>query len=71
MGNLMRVQEKLNSQWKGLQLQWRGVREVWRDSVRDYFERETWQDFERVVPAVLRELQSLDAVITQAQREVP
>lgn len=70
MGQLNIVREQISSQWKALQQQWRASCELWNDPVQRRFEREIWQEFERVVPAALEEMQKLDALIDQARREV-
>jgi len=70
MGQLNTIREQILGQWKALQQQWRASCELWNDPVQRRFEREIWQEFERVVPAALEEMRKLDEIIDQARREV-
>lgn len=71
MSILQKTHAQLENGWRRLQSQWRTSHGLWLDVVRDQFEGEIWQDFERTVPAVLGELKRLDHIIDQARREVP
>ena len=50
--------------------QWNRTTALWNDPVRHRFERDFWQEFERVIHPALKEMDKLAAVIAQAQREV-
>ena len=68
MSSLNTTREQLYAAWQALQHQWQASCALWDDSVRRRFEREFWQDFERVVPATMNEMQKLAEVIAQARR---
>lgn len=70
MNGLNIAQERLGNGWRILQHQWQASCALWDDPVRRQFERGFWQDFERVVPATMNEMQKLAEVIAQAQRNV-
>ncbi|MEW6230987.1 MAG: hypothetical protein AB1566_01585 [Chloroflexota bacterium] len=70
MSALNTTQEQLHAAWQALQHQWRASCALWDDPVSRRFEREFWQDFERVVPATMNEMQKLAQVIAQARRNV-
>jgi hypothetical protein len=63
--------ERLEYAWGTLQRQWDRTGEQWQDAVHDRFQREFWEEYERVVPAALKEIGHLEQVIAQIQREVP
>ncbi len=68
MSSLLQGRDHLDNSWKALRLQWQAALTLWDDPVSRHFEREYWQEFERVVPATLDEMQKLAQVIAQAQR---
>ena len=70
MGSLLNTHDQLRNTWLSLQRQWQASCALWDDPVRHQFEREFWQDFERVVPATINEMQKLAEVIAQARRSV-
>ena len=70
MGSLLNTQNQLGSSWQALQRKWQASCAQWNDPVSRKFEREFWQDFERVVPATINEMQKLAEVIAQARRSV-
>jgi len=62
--------DKLDAAWRMLQHRWHDVCEQWNDPVRAEFERETWQQFEQVVPATLEQMRRLGGLIDRVRREV-
>lgn len=60
----------LLEQWRLLQAQWGATRDLWHDPVRHYFEREFWQQYEEVMPPLLKDMDRLDRVIAEAMVEV-
>ncbi len=70
MSQMNAAREQIQNQWRALQQQWNASCELWNDPVQRRFEREVWQEFERVVPAALEEMQKLSELLAQAQREL-
>ena len=70
MGSLSKAYEQLCNRWQSLQRQWQASGTLWNDPVQRRFVRDFWQDFERVVPATMSEMQKLAEVIAQARRSV-
>jgi len=70
MSSLNTAHERIRNGWRVLQRQWQASGTLWNDPVQRRFEREFWQDFERVVPATMNEMQKLAEVIAQARRGV-
>lgn len=71
MSGLNSARERIRNEWQVLKRQWQTSCDLWRDAVRQRFQREVWQDFERTVPATLEEMKRLSEVIAKARREVP
>ncbi len=63
-------QEKLLGEWQRLQHQWQATSEQWRDLLRHRFEREFMQAYQPGVMTALKEMDKLDNIINQAQREL-
>jgi hypothetical protein len=63
-------QEKLLGEWQRLQHQWQATGGQWRDLLRHRFEREFMQAYQPAVTTVLKEMDKLDNLINQAQREL-
>lgn len=59
--------EAVESQWRSLQERWVATTAHWRDAVRLDFERQFWQDYERVVPSTIRKLEELEREIANAR----
>ena len=70
MASLLDAHDHLDNGWQRLQQQWRASRDQWSDPVSRSFEREFWQEYDRVAPATLHEMQKLSEVIAQARRAV-
>jgi len=70
MSNLNTTHDQLAARWKVLQQRWQAVRAQWDDAVARRFQQEFWQEYERVLPATLQELQKLAEVVAQARRNV-
>ena len=62
--------EKISNEWRILENQWNSTCQHWNDSMRQHFEREFWQEFERLVPAYLRKLEETGQFISKAYREL-
>jgi hypothetical protein len=62
--------EKISNEWRILENQWNSTCQHWNDSMRQRFEREFWQEFERLVPAYLRKLEETDQFISKVYREL-
>ncbi len=58
----------LQAEWRLLQERWAEARARWRDPVAERFEREFWQEYERLLPQVLDQLLTLDETVDQALR---
>lgn len=70
MNALSTARSQLKNAFQTLRNQWQASGALWDDSVQRRFEREFWQDFERVVPSTMNEMQKLEDVIAQARRNV-
>ncbi len=70
MSTLFATRDHLDSAFQSLKRQWQASCALWDDPMRRHFEREFWQDLERVVPATMNEMQKLAEVIAQARRSV-
>ena len=70
MSTLFVARDQLDSAFQSLQRQWQASCALWDDPVRRHFEREFWQDSERIVLATINEMQKLAEVIAQARRNV-
>lgn len=70
MSRLNETKESLSSQWKILLDQWSSTCANWNDPVRHRFERDIWNEFDSLLPQFLGELEKLDDIVRQAQREV-
>jgi len=70
MSSLGQARNQLQNAWSRLQDQWQGASDRWHDVVRQRFERDSWGEYERTLPAALKELDRLAEVIAQARREV-
>jgi len=70
MASLLSAHDHLDQGWQSLQRQWQASREQWNDPVSQRFEREYWQEHERLLPATMQEMQKLAEVIAQARRVV-
>lgn len=62
--------DKISNEWRILENQWNSTCQRWNDSMRQRFEREFWQEFERLVPAYLKKLEETDYLISKAYREL-
>jgi hypothetical protein len=58
--------ESLSGAWSGLCGRWHDAREHWRDAIGDSFERRLWQEWEAEMPQLLRALNDLNEVLSQA-----
>ncbi len=70
MSGMNHSREILDNGWLRLQQQQRITFERWNDPVSDRFERDYWQDFDRILSATLAEMDKLAQVIAQARRSV-
>jgi len=70
MASLLNTHDTLDNGWQRLQQQWRAACDRWNDPVSRRFEREYWQEYERLLPATMQEMQKLAEVIAQARRAV-
>jgi len=70
VSSLAQTQNRLCDNWKALQQRWQTSRAFWNDPVNRGFEREYWQEFERVIPTTMDEMAKLAQLIAQAQRNV-
>ncbi len=70
MASLLNTRQQLGNSWQALQRQWQASRAQWNDPVSHRFEREFWQDIERIVPATMNEMQKLAEMIAQARRSI-
>lgn len=70
MNSLSQARSHLQGEWRRLQQQWQATCELWDDPVQRQFEREFWQEYERVLLPTLNEMDRLAEVIAQARREV-
>jgi hypothetical protein len=70
MASLMNAHDHLDQAWQSLQRQWQASSEQWNDPVSRRFEREFWEEYERVTLAMMAEIQRLAEVIAQARRAV-
>lgn len=70
MSGVRQAQQQLQSRWNALRQQWSTSSSLWIDDVRRRFASQHWQEWERIVPSVLSEMQRLDQVLEQARREV-
>jgi hypothetical protein len=70
MSSLANAKKKLDGSWQALRRQWQASRGLWNDPVSHRFERDFWQEFERIVPATLIQLESVILVISEARRNV-
>jgi hypothetical protein len=61
---------RLASEWSLLRGRWAKARTQWSDSVQQFMEREVFEEFEKVVPSVIEELQRLGDLVARAQREL-
>lgn len=65
---MMKNTEVLKDAWSALQSQWRSSSEKWHDQVKSNFEREFWSEYAQVVPACMKEMQSLEGVLEKARQ---
>jgi len=70
MSTLNDARERTHSGWQALQGKWHTTCELWDDPARRRFEREFWQEFERIVPAAIEQMRRLAELFAQARREV-
>lgn len=66
MSRLRDTADELQAEWLLLRERWESAKEQWRDGVRERFEREFWEEYERVLPAAIAELRRLDEQIDLA-----
>ncbi len=62
--------DQLKSAWKRLSVRWEETKTVWNDPVRWGVERKHWKSLESQVQAVLKEMDQIDQVISQARHSV-
>lgn len=62
--------QRLRAAWTDLTRQWSRTREAWLDSIGGEFERDFWQEIQRVTPEFISELESVEQVIRQARSRV-
>ncbi len=70
MSSLLQARDHLDNSWKALRLQWQAALTLWNDPVSRHFERDYWQEFERVVSATSEEMRNLAQILAQARRSV-
>lgn len=63
------IYDRITRRWKDLRDQWAATRQKWRDTVGDRFEREFWQEWEKVVPQFLKAVDDLEKVLDRAVRD--
>lgn len=66
MSLLRDTADELQAEWLLLRERWESAKEHWRDGVRERFEREFWEEYERVLPAAIAEIRRLDEQIDLA-----
>lgn len=70
MSGIRQAWDRLQSAQSRLQDQWQATSDRWHDLVRQRFERDFLQEYERIVPSAVKEINRLAEVIDQARREV-
>lgn len=62
--------DQVQSHWRILQDRWRGTADGWNDRVRHQFEREFWEEYERVVPSTLNSIARLEEALKSVRHHV-
>lgn len=70
MNGIGQARPQLQDAWLRLQDRWQSAADRWHDAIRQRFERDFVQEYERTLPAVFKEMDRLADVIAQARREV-
>jgi len=70
VSDLKQTCDLLKTEWKRLDNQWQITADQWHDAIRQRFEREFFQEYERTLPPVLNQMDRLAEVIAKALREV-
>lgn len=67
MSRIQVAEEELRNHWRSLQQQWQATCELWQDSVQATFEREFWEEWQRMIPTALEMMRELDAALEVAR----
>lgn len=70
MTGMKQARTRLHQGWQRLRGQWQRTDEQWRDLLRHDFERDFMREYETTVSDTLIEMQRLEGLIAQAQREL-
>ncbi len=70
MTGVGQASSQLRNAWARLTDQWQATADRWHDLVRQRFERDFLQEYERAVPLAIREMDQLADLLAQARREV-
>ena len=68
MGTLDGELERMKNEWRMLKGQWKETSELWNDSMKERFEKEFWQEFERQIQLFLKEFEKTTESIPKACR---
>ena len=68
MGTLDGELERMKNEWRMLKGQWKETSELWNDSMKERFEKEFWQEFERQIQLFLKEFEKTTESILKACR---
>lgn len=71
MPNFAGIEEKMIDDWKALIQKWQEISDYWHDDTQQYFERSVWSTYIVIVPATLKEVNTLFTEIVRARREIP
>lgn len=62
--------EHIKNECRILQSQWKSTSQVWNDSIKQQFEKEFWNEIEKLIPAYIRKLEETENLILKAYREL-
>lgn len=71
MGNLNQLSEQLNKEFSLLQNQWQVTASQWKDVSQQRFESEFVDGNEEIIYAMIKEIDNLAQVFSQALMQVP
>lgn len=61
---------QMASAWTQLQQQWTETRNEWNDSRQAQFEREFWNEWERIMPAALSAFREFETLLENVEQNV-
>jgi len=70
MSKLSYILDNIRNDWSQLRHEWQSCSTEWNDGVARTFEREHWQEYERVLPFAIDKLEELDNLIQTALEEI-